>query len=479
MEPEPVNEDFVVTEAKARLGRVVKDKYRLDSLLGVGGMAAVYAATHRNGSRAAIKILHRSLSANTEVRSRTMREGYVANRVGHPGTVRVLDDDIDDGSVFLVMELLEGESVDQRWERQGLVMEVEEVLTITDRVLDILAAAHDKGIVHRDIKPENVFLTRDGVLKLLDFGIAGLRELSVGGKGSTQIGLSMGTPNFMPPEQARGRWDEVGPQSDLWAVGAMMFALLTGRYVHQAATQNEQLLLAMTEPAAPLASLRPELSPSLCALVDKTLAFDRANRFADAKAMQAAVREVYRALIGTSPSTAPLPKVSDTNADDANAVGTTSDTFRAVEWRTIARTLVTAPRRRMAAIVVGCLGLGFGLTTLTSLAQSEVPTARLAVAAIAKASTKLASSETLAAWNADMKASALGSPSAAPVSPSPTPAQPQAPSTSAGTARKAPRSDGQASKTPVSKIASPTPAKTQDPLAKRSPGKPDMLGRRR
>ena len=244
-------------------------KWRLDKLLGVGGMAAVYAATHRNGNRAAIKILHADLALSADVKTRFLREGYLANAVDHPGAVSVIDDDVtDDGAVFLVMELLEGETLERRWERKGKRLPVVEVLSIANGLLDVLAAAHAKDIVHRDVKPENVFLTREGTVKILDFGIARLRELVASSAGAdrarkrdappawtTQVGATMGTPAFMPPEQARGRWDDVDARTDVWAVGASMFALLTGRYVHEASSVNEQLLAAMTSPAAPIRSV--------------------------------------------------------------------------------------------------------------------------------------------------------------------------------------------------------------------------------
>src|SRR5690242_12731378 len=102
-------DDELLTEAEQRLGLVLRDKWQLDSLLGVGGMGAVYAATHRNGSRGAVKVLHTALTLSREIRTRFMREGYAANQVNHPGVVQVIDDDEDQGVVFLVMELLEGE----------------------------------------------------------------------------------------------------------------------------------------------------------------------------------------------------------------------------------------------------------------------------------------------------------------------------------------------------------------------------------
>src|SRR5579863_2796332 len=181
--------DPLFVGAKARLGRTLHNKWRLDVLLGVGGMAAVYAATHRNGSRAAVKILHAELSAREDIRSRFMREGHVANAVGHDGAVRVLDDDVaDDGSLYLVTELLDGETLEDRRVRSGGRLSEDDVLSVADQLLDVLVAAHAKGVVHRDIKPENVFLTRLGQLKVLDFGIARLRELSTGGSLATKSG---------------------------------------------------------------------------------------------------------------------------------------------------------------------------------------------------------------------------------------------------------------------------------------------------
>ncbi|APR81605.1 serine/threonine protein kinase [Minicystis rosea] len=292
--PDP--EEALRERANARIGRVLREKWRVDRLLGLGGMAAVYAATHvNNGRRVAIKLLHPELSTNTEVRTRFQREGYVANKLEHPGAVGVLDDDTaEDGAAFLVMELLEGETLEDRRERSG-VLPVHEVLSLADRLLDVLAAAHAKGIVHRDIKPENVFLTREGTVKVLDFGIARMRELQSARLTMTSSG-AIGTPAFMPPEQARGRWDEVGPQSDIWAVGATMFTLLAGRLVHNADTVNELMLAAMTKPAPPLGQAMPGISPVVAHLVDRALAYDIKTRWPDARSMQTALRAAYQSL---------------------------------------------------------------------------------------------------------------------------------------------------------------------------------------
>jgi serine/threonine-protein kinase len=281
------------------------DKWHLDVLLGVGGMASVYAATHRNGSRAAVKLLHEELSINPEIRERFLREGYLANAVGHEGAVRVIDDDTtEEGSLFLVTELLDGETLEARRMRYGGRLDEDEVLSVVDQLLDVLVAAHQKGVVHRDLKPENVFLTRAGQVKVLDFGIARLRELSKPDT-STRAGESMGTPAYMAPEQARGLWDEVDGRSDLWAVGATMFCLLSGRLVHQARTVNEQLLSAMTRPAPPLRSVAPDVSVLVANVVDRALSFNKAMRWPDATRMQESVRHAYHDRTGVSIATAP------------------------------------------------------------------------------------------------------------------------------------------------------------------------------
>jgi serine/threonine-protein kinase len=283
--------DDIGERAEARVGVVLKGKWRLDSVIGIGGMATVYAATHRNRSRCAIKMLHPEVAISQDVTSRFLREGYVGNAVAHSGTVKVLDDDItEDGAPFLVMELLEGESLGSRLDREGS-FPPGEVALLADQLLDVLAAAHAAHIVHRDLKPDNVFLTVDGRVKVLDFGIARLRSLASETSASTQAGSLLGTPAFMAPEQALGRWKEVDERTDIWAVGATLFTLLTGRYVHEAEAIQEQLVLAATSKAPTTSSLAPQCPAWLCAIVDRALAFGQSQRFPDARSMQQALRQ--------------------------------------------------------------------------------------------------------------------------------------------------------------------------------------------
>lgn len=283
--------------ARARVATVLDDKWTLERLLGVGGMAAVYAARHRNGARAAVKVLHPHLSRHKEVRERFQREGYAANQVDHPGVVKVLDDDIvstgpDAGTAYIVMELLEGRSMQDRME-QGPSMSELELLRIADRVLDVLSAAHARGVIHRDLKPENLFLVRDDApgssgarVKVLDFGLARLlQEQAI-----TAHGLALGTPSFMSPEQAAGRLDEIDGRTDLFALAATAFRLRTGRRIHEGTNPVDLVTKMASLPAPPIRTVASDVSEPFARVVDRALAFRREDRYGGAAAMQSDVR---------------------------------------------------------------------------------------------------------------------------------------------------------------------------------------------
>jgi serine/threonine protein kinase len=342
-ERDTVTEDPQATRARVRLGTVLQEKWKLESLLGVGGMAAVYGATHRNGKRVAVKMLHAEFSHDEDVRSRFLQEGYAANTIQHDGAVSVLDDDLaPDGSAFIVMEMLEGETVEQRWERSGQRLPVADVLWIADQLLDVLIAAHAKSVVHRDIKPENLFVTKSGALKVLDFGIAKVFEQRKARQSTTRAGMVMGTPAFMAPEQALAHWDEVDARTDLWAVGATMFMLLSGRHVHEAETSQEQLILSATAPAPSLATVAPAVPRQVVTIVDRALAFERTGRWHDAATMQAAVRQVLDLIGGTDSGTASGRRLSPTlrgahatrtpSAASATVLDTTGLTSGVAAW---------------------------------------------------------------------------------------------------------------------------------------------------
>jgi len=273
------------------IGRVLRDKWRIDARISRGGVGTVYAATHKNnGSRAAIKVLHPEFSRDVDTRSRFLQEGYAANQVNHPGVVRILDDDTSETvTAYLVMELLEGELLETRRIRKGGRLPLSDVYEVGEQLLDVLAAAHEKGIVHRDIKPDNLFITHEGRLKVLDFGFAQMK--SSFRTEQTATGFLLGTPGFMSPEQAIGNRPQIDAQTDIWAVGATLFTLISGEPVHAGESAAEMLVAAANFPPRSLATVTNGLNPRLVSVVDRALAFDKANRWPNARSMQFALRE--------------------------------------------------------------------------------------------------------------------------------------------------------------------------------------------
>ena len=297
-------------KAAERVGSVLNDKWTLERLIGVGGMAAVYAGRHRNGARAAVKLLHPDLARHKEVRERFQREGYAANKVDHPGVVKVLDDDVvsggaDAGTAYLVMELLEGESVQDRLERRAGFGE-REFLELASEVLAVLEAAHERGVVHRDLKPENLFFAREEGstktrVKVLDFGLARLLDA----QSVTTYGLALGTPSFMSPEQAGGRSDEIDGRTNLFALAATGFQVRTGRKIHEAQSTLEVVAMMSRLPAPRIATITPGVSAPFARIIDRALEFNREDRYESASAMRDDVKRALSELDATPPAFLP------------------------------------------------------------------------------------------------------------------------------------------------------------------------------
>src|ERR1041384_7264586 len=220
-----------MSDEQFAIGSVLDGRYRIDAVLGTGGMGRVYRAEHTKiGKSVAIKVLHADLHRNREASQRFQREAIASGRLDHPNLVGVSDFGVlDDGACYLVMEVLEGESLGDRLARDKRIHWVE-AIDILRGVLYGLRHAHERGVVHRDIKPDNVYLARkdgDPVIKILDFGIAKLYAGSADDPASTRAGLTVGTPAYLSPEQACG--GEITPKSDLYSATIVLYEMLAGR----------------------------------------------------------------------------------------------------------------------------------------------------------------------------------------------------------------------------------------------------------
>jgi serine/threonine protein kinase len=289
----------IASRARTRVGTMIGSKYRLDALLGVGGMAAVYRASHRNGATFAIKLLHSEYGMRADVRARFLREGYIANSIKHVGVARVVDDEaIENGDAYIVMELLEGVSVDRLASRFQEKLPTRAVVALGIAVLDVLAAAHAAGVVHRDIKPANLFVGFDGRAVLLDFGIARVYDAANAGGLSTAAGVVLGTPAFMAPEQASGEKAAIGPRTDLWSLAATMFTITSGRTVHPGDSGPQFLVQSATRDAPSLRDVAADVPEAIAAVIDRALSRQPDDRFADADEMREALITASRAAWG-------------------------------------------------------------------------------------------------------------------------------------------------------------------------------------
>jgi eukaryotic-like serine/threonine-protein kinase len=301
-----------------RVGRVLGGKWRIDAILGEGATSRVYSATNRgDGSRAAIKILHGRLAADVEAIAFLFAERDLVARVDHPGIVRVFDDGItDDGSPYLVLELLSGQTLEDLRMARGGQVPLAEAMAIGDAVMDALAAVHDARVVHRDLKPQNILVLDGGGIKLLDFGLAKVR-----GRTADAAGSVVGTPSFMPPEQALGLPSKMDAQSDVWALGATLFHILSGQPVHIAKDTSAMLLASASVKPRSVADVAPDLPAPLVEVIDRALAYRKANRWSDVRAMREAWLAAHPPWLPTLPPPSFEPDPEFLDADLLESVG--------------------------------------------------------------------------------------------------------------------------------------------------------------
>lgn len=268
-------------------------RYEIIEELGHGAMGAVYRARDSvMGREVALKTILAQAATGpqaAEYRERFMREAQAAARFLHPGIVTVYDISEHEGTLFLVMEFVAGRTLQAVLE-SGERLPLELTYELGAQLAEALDYAHRQGVVHRDIKPSNILITTENRAKIADFGVAKIREVQM-----TTTGQLLGTPAFMAPEQALGRWSQVDVRTDIWSVGAILFLLVSGRVPHGSATGNEMLIRAATQPAPSLARVVDAPLPVI-RLVDRALAYDKKRRFPDATAMLQEVRRVVAEL---------------------------------------------------------------------------------------------------------------------------------------------------------------------------------------
>jgi eukaryotic-like serine/threonine-protein kinase len=281
-----------------RLGR-----YEIRSLLGAGGMGEVYLAQDTTLERTvALKVLPADVAADENRMQRFMREAKTASALNHPNILTIHEIGQQDKHHFIATEFIEGESLRQHMTRSR--MELREVLGVISQVASALAAAHQAGIIHRDIKPENIMLRRDGVVKVLDFGLAKLvastkEQTDPEAPTMTKVvktdpGIVMGTASYMSPEQARGL--EIDARSDIWSLGVVLYEMVAGRLPFEASTTSDVISMILHREPPSLLLYQRDLSPELERIVEKALTKEREERYQVVKDLGLDVKHLKRQL---------------------------------------------------------------------------------------------------------------------------------------------------------------------------------------
>ena len=279
-------------EAAALVGAVLNQRYRLTAVLGEGGLASVFRAEPNDGAPAlAIKILKAEFKSDQEVVDRFLAEAPLAEKIKHPGVVRVFGGfRAEDGTPYLVTELLVGHALSATMNRGPVP--VEQAVQIATALLDTLAAAHAVGVVHRDLKPDNVFVCpgQEPMVRLLDFGISRAIEAAGGSARKTKTGMLLGTPGYMSPEQVKNSKD-ADHRSDLFSIGVLFYELITGRRAFEGQTEYERMMAVLFGDARPIEQVAPQFA-HWRPFFAKALEREPSARFQNAPEMRDALRAV-------------------------------------------------------------------------------------------------------------------------------------------------------------------------------------------
>jgi hypothetical protein len=357
------------------LGRVIADKYVIEALLGEGAMGRVYRAVQRPLDKlVAVKVLHAALGFDELAQGRFLREAKAASRIDHPNSVQVFDfGTLPEGVAFLVMEYLRGRDLAARI-RQDKRLSPALCVELMGQVLSALTVAHEAGVVHRDLKPENILLVGrpgdDGgeMVKVADFGIAKLLE---GGEKLTTTGLVAGTPAYMSPENGEGK--PLDPRSDLYACGVILYEMVTGVLPFRADNALAVVIKHITEKPMPPSSLVPDIPPGLEAVILRALAKRPDDRFEDARAMRAALRQCLGDEAASGVRASAVPRVSGVAPP---AAADTVATMVAPAATPVEAAVVTATKRRAlppVAIVSIAAAVATGVGVLVLGARGSAP----------------------------------------------------------------------------------------------------------
>ncbi|HEX9894965.1 MAG TPA: protein kinase [Gemmatimonadales bacterium] len=345
--------------AKVRLA--LADRYRVERVLGEGGMATVYLAEDlKHHRKVAVKVMRPELAA-TLGSDRFLREVEIAAQLSHPHILPMYDSGDADGLLYYVMPYVEGESLHGRLRREGQ-LPLDEAMRLAREVAEALAYAHDRGIIHRDIKPANIMLSAGHAL-VADFGIA--RALGSGGEALTRTGLAVGTPQYMSPEQATGASD-VDARTDVYAVGSVLYEMIAGEAPFTGPTAQAIIARSLTEPPRPLAATRPGLSPQVEAVVKRALAKSPADRYATAKALA-------DAMVTAMDTSRAVPAASAIEADTGPSPALVWGLFGVTSAVALALVVILVKRLGLPAWAIGlAVGLlAFGALVLVSTQRAE------------------------------------------------------------------------------------------------------------
>lgn len=278
----------MISELDKYIGKEIMGQFQIVEMIGKGGIGAVFKAWQKNIDRfVAVKILQPRFANREDIVLRFRREARAMSKLTHPNTVKVyLYGQLEDGALYIIMEYLEGVNLAQLEYSEG-PLDLDRAVRILIQVCGALEEAHQKGIIHRDLKPENILITQQGGIKdfpkVLDFGLAKIKEDNIdpNSKALTRDGMVFGTPEFMSPEQARGK--PLDPRSDIYSLGVIFYEMLTNKLPYKAKNQIEYITHHIKSKPIPITQYRPELPPEIEATFSKFLAKRKEDRFSSAK----------------------------------------------------------------------------------------------------------------------------------------------------------------------------------------------------